>query len=379
MIKEEEKLREYLSENGVAPFRITRLAEEFLTDWANNQVTSDEEKEWAFQRGFVSDKIRLFGLNDENWTDYISDLDFYNKDSYKNAWHSRWFDDKLSTWYMLYPFKDYMPVHYCYVQNSNLLSLDEDPELGPIDTYKKLISLVYKKRSIVFKACQGGHGAGFTQISAQGEIFYANKKAMSRETFINEYLPSLHNIIITDFIKPQESLAIITNGVTCVGRAVVVYCNGEAHITGANIRFASDSSENITDYEGTIYLGINLENGSLFNPMIRKDNGCTMAFVPCTYHPETGAGLNGKIEEWLNYISIFKNISLWFKSTPYLVIDFVPTDDGLKILEINSHGQQRVLQPFYPFFKNDWNKIVFHEAYIRTLARANNLRESERN
>ena len=43
--------------------------------------------------------------------------------------------------------------------------------------------------------------------------------------------------------------------------------------------------------------------------------------------------------------------------TPYLVFDIIPTDDSFSILEINSHGQPFIVEPYYrlklhPEFKN---------------------------
>ena len=53
-------------------------------------------------------------------------------------------------------------------------------------------------------------------------------------------------------------------------------------------------------------------------------------------------------------------VSRHLAMTPYLVMDIIPTDDGFKILEINSHGQVKSVEAYYPFLLNEYNRKVFN-------------------
>ena len=128
-------------------------------------------------------------------------------------------------------------------------------------------------------------------------------------------------------------------------------------LTAALIRLGCKESGVTTDYKGTIYCGITLDDGVTFKPLIRTtDDLC----APCPEHPDTHKSLSGlSIPDWENLKKLVLDVSGFLAVTPYLVIDIVPTEEGFSILEINSHGQVRNMEPFYPFFENEYNKRVF--------------------
>ncbi len=106
-----------------------------------------------------------------------------------------------------------------------------------------------------------------------------------------------------------------------------------------------------------------LDEGKLFQPeFMEKD----LLYNPCELHPDTGCALEGHVvPHWDELVKLCKSISEYIPMTPYLVVDIIPTQDGFSILEINSHGQVRKIQPFYPFCENKYNCKVFNiERYI---------------
>ena len=127
--------------------------------------------------------------------------------------------------------------------------------------------------------------------------------------------------------------------------------------TASLIRLGCKEAGVVTDYHGTIYCGLKLDNGESFKPIYREDDD---TFIPCPTHPDTGKNLIGDIvPDWDELKRFVTEISEYIPMTPYLIMDTVPTDDGFSILEINSHGQLRILEPFYPFLKNKYNRKIF--------------------
>jgi hypothetical protein len=146
-------------------------------------------------------------------------------------------------------------------------------------------------------------------------------------------------------------------------RAVTVFDHEDGPpITSMIIRLGSKAGDKVVcDYDGTIYCGVDLETGRLFHPFIRSgDKQGVFYGTPLTNHPDTGAVLeNVQIPDFQQLKALLKEISSFIPMTPYLVFDIVPVDGGFKILEINSHGQVRNIEPFYPFRTNKYNLKVF--------------------
>ena len=96
--------------NGIVPFRYARIAEEYTDDFFADTGIPREEKEWYYERGIPTFKTGWYSLTKENYNDYISDFDFYSPKNYlKKPQLIKWFDYKLTTYYVLSSFRKYMP------------------------------------------------------------------------------------------------------------------------------------------------------------------------------------------------------------------------------------------------------------------------------
>ena len=100
--------------NGVIPFRIERIASEYTDDYYADTGIPKQEKEWFYLKGLTSYKVKLYGLDRNNYNNYISDFDFYNKKNYQNKQFENWFEHKLNTYFLLLKFANYLPIHYYY-------------------------------------------------------------------------------------------------------------------------------------------------------------------------------------------------------------------------------------------------------------------------
>lgn len=132
-------------------------------------------------------------------------------------------------------------------------------------------------------------------------------------------------------------------------------------ITAILLRLGTSTAGLVSDYDGCINCGVDLQSGRIFNPLLRggDDEGIIIGKSICV-HPDTGVNLESLVCPNFNDLKqLVKNIASHLSMVPYLVMDIIPTDNGFKILEINSHGQVRNLEPFFPFRKNDSNLEVF--------------------
>ena len=177
---------------------------------------------------------------------------------------------------------------------------------------------------------------------------------------VEELLVNLRDYILTDYLKPNTVLRNLCGEDSySVIRTLSVFDKEEGpQVTGSMIRLGCKQAGIVSDYDGTIYTGIELESGKMFKPYIRKTETW---FAQCQNHPDTGIAIDGiKIENWNELKETVKEITKYLPWAPYLVMDIIPTDNGYAILEINSHGEVQGIEGHYPFCLNKYNKRAFN-------------------
>ena len=347
-------------QNGVVPFRFARIAEEYTDDFYADTGIPKEEKEWYYERGIPTFKTGWYGLTKENYNDYISDFDFYSPKNYlKKPQLIKWFDYKLTTYYVLSSFRQYMPRHYFFIENGELIPMDIN--MQRYGNFDDVLSII-QERPIALKSCVGGHGKGFFKIEHKNRKYEINGKEVDTSE-VNKILSSLDNYILTEYCIPHKAFRYACGeNAFAVLRTVSVFDKSDGpQITAILIRLGTSTTGLVTDYDGCINAGVDLQTGGIFNPLLRGgDSEGIITKKASKIHPDTGVDLETLIVPNFEKLKeMTKNISAYLAMTPYLVMDIIPTDDGFDILEINSHGQVRNLEPFFPFRKNKYNLRVF--------------------
>lgn len=343
--------------NGVVPFRIDRIASEYTDDYYADTGIPRPEKEWYYCKGLTSFKINFYGLNTENYNNFISDFDFYNKKNYQNKSFENWFEHKLNTYYLLLKFQKYLPKHYFYKKDM-IYSLEAGIKGKMTDSHDVLTQC--RDNPLAFKACIGGHGKGFYKLEHDGGYVLNGRKVEEHD--VEKLVESLNDYIITEYCVPHKVFRkACGENAFAVIRAVTVFDQIDGpQITAMIIRLGM-AGKVVCDYDGTIYCGVDLETGRLFNPVLRTGDEAGVIYgKSISTHPETGHCLEGiSIPNFQELKSLLREVSAFIPMTPYLVFDIIPVDEGFKILEINSHGQVRIIEPFYPFRSNPYNLKVF--------------------
>jgi len=347
--------------NNVVNFRIDRVADGFTRDWYDYKETTKEEKYWAYSKGFASYKLKYYGITKDNYHDFLSDYDYYWNENYLDKDFEALYESKIFTYFTLYPYKDNMPKHYYFIDRyGNIKPLGvEKNNSGTID---ELISLV-KQTGIAAKATEGGHGKGFYKLDFIENIFYVNEVETSEKDFRN-LLTSMRCYLITDFLRPAKALQDLCGKDSFgVMRIVTVYDEQEGpQVTAALIRLGSKGAGWLTDFTGTVYCGIDLEKGTFFEPYYCDE--FDLLYHRIEKHPDTNIALQGydltsNGIDWSELRKLVLSISRHLSMTPHLTFDIIPTDDGFKILEINSHGMVTLTEPYYPTMRNKYAKKLF--------------------
>ncbi|KWW31926.1 MAG: hypothetical protein AUK63_22 [bacterium P3] len=337
---------------GVAFSRIDRIAKEYTLDYFEGGGKESPEKWYLYDYGIATYKAKWYGITKENCNRFLSDYDFYNLENYLNKKFVFWFDHKLSTYYILHPFIDSMPIHHYYVKQGAYLPIDRRfIKEGYRHKSEDVIELI-KTRPLIAKACKGGHGEGlYKLVYENGEFQVNNQPADVSE--VRKVLGSLDDYIITDFIAPHDDLVrIVGEDNYAVVRLTIFYDQQDGpQLTSARVRLGCNQAGFRTDYDGTIYSGLTFKEGRTFGSWIRRGE---FQYDEIHKHPDTGVDLDGiVIPNWDKLMELISDISKYIPMTPQLDIDVIPTNESFSVLEINSHGQ--FIECHYPFRDNKYN------------------------
>lgn len=340
---------------GVAGSRVERLADEYTEDWYQVKDVTSDDKEWFCQHGLAPRKVGWYGLTKENYKNYLSDFVFYNPNTYMDHSFLSLFEHKLNTYLMLAPFVEFMPIHFCYYRKGVFHPISNNFR-GGIEEFMNLI----KSQPVAAKSCLGGHGRGFYKFHYENGEYFMNNIRVSESALINK-INLMDDYIFTEYVVPHHSFTEICgkDAFPPVIRCITVYDSEDgAQFTSSIIRLGCKEGGVVTDYHGTIYCGIRLDSGVLFKPIWREND---TTFYGIENHPDTHIHLEGLVmPNWNILRKLIVEVSNYLPWTPYLVTDIIPTEDGFKILEINSHGQVRNCEAHYPFCLNAYQRKVFN-------------------
>lgn len=356
--------REHYHRKGFSPFYAEKMPEWLHEDFFRVKAPL-KKKLWAHKRGFMSYKVDYYQLTDENYQDFLPDMEYYRMHPINGAF-SHWIDDKLTIRYLLHPFKDYLPEYYFHLYHGEVLRLADCPETcdASIDS---LVQLIENKGVLAVKKMIGSHGEGFIKLVHDGHQFLVNDNALSKETLISnlqEWTDSPGSgYLVTEYLKPCQEFARIWPNTANTLRVVVLRNkNKPATIVDAFARFGTTDTGNV---EASSLRGITCRvhlNDGYYGDAKVFDN---RKVIEMTYHPDTGVLIEGYVPRWDEIKAKIVEISNFLPHLIYMGYDLVITNEGFKIIEINSHQGIGFNQTHTPFLKSPLTKDFFNDQLAR--------------
>jgi hypothetical protein len=302
---------------------------------------------WAYRRGFLARRVNEYGLNDLNWKEFETDFHYFRL--YPFSRYSKWIDDKLTFKYLLHPFSGYLPKYYFELRKGDVRRLMDCPPSLPADLTGVLCLLRWEGQ-LVLKLLSGSGGLGFYKLSVKEEQYMVNDQVMGIDE-LHSFLGSLSNYLVTEYLFSHEFIRRIWSGSPNTLRIMTVHhFNEEPVIVGAYIRFGTGTTgfvENIKD--GAVACGVDIENGALFRPVVRTND----RWLDTPVHKDTKTRIEGQIPHWEMIAEKILEICRYVPQLNYMGFDVVITQDGFKIIEINSLGAIYTIQLYYRFLKNE--------------------------
>ena len=332
-----------------------------LREDRHDKYTTRAEKRWAHKRGFLSFRIRQYGLTEENYKNCLSDRDYKWLRPINNRYF-KWIWDKVSLRYILNEFSEYLPEYYFnFVKRDGktvLLPMQDTPA-GCDATLPELLRLLREKGVLALKQTEGSHGAGFYKLEYRGGAYLVNGKEKSESEML-AFLGSLKRYYnVSEYVVMHPELRKIYDGAACTVRVMVINRTGEDPvIENAYFRIGTKST-GFTD---------NIGSGGIFAYADEKTGRFGSAEVisrhiitPCPTHPDTGAAIEGTFPHWDEVCRVIRDISLHLKPIEYMGFDVVITEKGFKILEINTHQDLHR----YPTYNENVHRWFMHKLELK--------------
>lgn len=327
----------------VKPYMVGNVLKDFKNDFKNENRVSLKQKIWAYRRGFTGSKIIEYGLTEDNYKKYLSDLAYYRLYPLNNE-YVYWINDKITTKYILNAYNDYLPEYYFYIDKGRITPIFDYKEKNNV-TADTVMDLLKQKQKLAIKKEASSLGIGFYKAEYKQDEFYLNDEKYD-EAALKGFLSTLNGYIVTEFLDSREDIAKIYPDTANSMRLWVVKDGDKpAEVVYALLRFGTDNTgliDNIT--AGGLFSVVDLSTGC-FDYGYTKEDG---VLKRQDTHPDTGVPIKGCFQDWGHMINKIKEIADYMYQLSWMGFDVVVTDDGFKILEINSHHSVTTYQSFHP-------------------------------
>ena len=304
--------------------------------------TTAAEKKWAHEKGFYSYRVKQYGLTERNWKELLSDYD-YKRLRPINGKYQKWLWDKISTYYVMAPFRDCFPAYYFRTDGGVIYPFR--PE-GGTATADDVLACLREKKKLAAKPAIGSHGDGFLALTWDGAANgpCVNGKTLTQDEFRQFLLGLEKPYLFSEFVEMHDELKMIYDKVACSVRVMVIDRGNGPKVMHAYFRIASGGTGNTDNLAtGGIVARVDAGTGEYYGAEMLVGH----EFKRCDVHPDSGAPLCGTLPNWDLVCRRVCEITKYLTPMEYLGFDIVITQDGFRILEINTH-QDLHRYPEYP-------------------------------
>ena len=327
-------------------YRWSRMFVKKLRDDEAAFPVDDEQKRWALERGFYPGRISLYGLNENNYTDYVPDFNYFMLHPMNNHF-LKWLD-KTTLKYVLNSngCESTMPAYYAYVENDGSFTYLMDCPNHIEKNADFLMNLLKEKGILAMKPNSGTSGGlGFIKLEPQDGKILENNKEVSEDRVL-EIRDTMRNYIITEYCRQHHELAAVWPDSECTLRVIMckdpkkdLYAPATWSCAVSYARFGTSVNGGASNLSsGGVGVGFDFETGRYNDFCIRYKRFCPDGEWMLEKHPDTKVEWKSTgLPNWAYVRSKIEDICQHVSSLDYLGLDIIITEDGMKLCEINSH------------------------------------------
>lgn len=329
--------------------RSVYLAEMMIKDWNVSDISA-EEKIWSVEKGFRPTRLIQYDLTEQNYKDYLSDVDYYRMHPLNNHF-AFWINDKITLKYVL-PEKirlksgetmRLMPYYYLYVENDGHYTyLMDSPEYIQKDK-DYLVNLLKDKKVLAMKPSNGAGGKGFIKAEYRVDQFYINEKMVDENELRSEF-SDINGYLVSEYFYQHSQLRGVwpqsenTLRIVAVRNYDDMYSGGKIDIISSYVRFGSVVSKGVCNMAaGGLNLSFNFETGKYGDFMNRHRMFCPDGNIRFLEHPDTHVSLSGQFLPNIEKVkaSVYA-LCNHLSSLEYFGIDIIVGEHDVMICEVNT-------------------------------------------
>ncbi len=343
---------------GYSSYFAAQVPKMIMDDFINNKDMSLEQKLWAYRRGFFSSRVHVYGIDENNYKNHMPDFEYYKLHPL-NGKYGSWIDDKLSMKYVLSKFNNYLPKYYFQLEEDETLRLMDCPDHIQPDI-EGILQILRSDGGLALKPYSGTFGEGFFRLSYYDSTYYINTQASTLNE-IKDLLSNLREYLVMEYIVSHDSIRKIYDVTPNPLRIQLIRQNNkEPKITGTFIKFGtSDSGILETLFAGGIRAGIDVNTGNIFDPYTILNN----KIKRIKNHPDTNESMEIQLPHWEKIVGKIYEISDNLPQLTYIGFDVIITNEGFKVLEINSLTSIHGISHYYPYFADDYTRAYFIDKF----------------
>lgn len=342
-----------------------RMAREWLAaqrDEAASGLYDPADLERLHRMGFLAGSACCYDPELLDKGAYLTDYDFYRLWPL-NAWQRIWINDKLTLFYMLNgtPYAKYLPEYFFYSTGEGALCA-----IPPHDSDLGLEQVLRARGDIACKPCNGSLSKGFFRLSFADGAFKINGEPASPEDI--DRFPAGHpNYVFTEYLQPITSMGKIDPLIHTL-RVLVVNQHGNDPFIAANyLRFGMQEVAQKTGAAN--YTCLTTPEDRDYVAHVDEATGRygegKLAYATkledAPAHPDSKVAVEGDLPFWGEVVELSLGIARYMPVLSYLGFDIGITEDGPKLMEINSHSGVHYLQMFTPLMADGWFRSFAEE------------------
>ncbi len=312
-------------------------------------VADMAQREWALSRGFYPGRIELYGLNEQNWADYLPDYQYFMLHPMNNHF-LKWLD-KTTLKYVLdgSVCSDIMPAYYVYVENELCggrftYLMDCPADIARDEDF--LWNLLKRQGILAMKPNSGTSGGlGFIKLELRGDRLFENNKPIDMTRFI-EIRDTMRNYIVTEYAHQHHELSRVWPDSECTLRVIMCkdptedrYAETTWSCAVSYARFGTSVNGGASNLSsGGVGVGFDFETGRYGDFCIRYKRFTPDGVWKLDRHPDTGVEWRTSgLPNWDLVKEKIRQACRHMSSLDYMGFDIIITEDGMKLCEINSH------------------------------------------
>jgi hypothetical protein len=317
----------------------------------------------AWKLGFLSERMVIYDLDKHASHRYLADIPYWRAHPY-NGMYSDLIDSKLTLHFTLFRFCQYLPVYYYLLARNEMIPLNGNAAVTSQNKIDILLALCQEKGKLAIKPVAGARGEGFLGIFFDDKRFFVNGKPIE-ESELNRRLRRLDNYIVTEYIQQHsyanEFFPLTTNPVR-----VLTLRDYDAHIVflaRAVQRIGTSRTLPVPLWtRGSLLCNVDVESGQIGPGAAYPLNS---RLIWHERHPDTGAPIAGvRVPDWSNLKLKILEMANCLAMVPHMGWDVVVTEDGFKVMEINSLSDIDMYQIHKPLLEDD----RIRRFYVRHIA-----------